>query len=57
VRKHAQQLKRGFDRSLVPVRELLRDVENNDRIPDEVVLLTHLRLDRGLERLRRADAS
>jgi hypothetical protein len=40
---------------LVPVRELLRDVESE--IPSEVVLSTHLRLDRGIERSRCADAT
>jgi hypothetical protein len=42
---------------LVPVRELLRDSENEERIPGEGILSTHLRLDRGMERLRCADAS
>jgi hypothetical protein len=42
---------------LVPVRELLRDVESKEQIPSEVVLSNHLRLDRGMERLRCADAS
>jgi hypothetical protein len=42
---------------LVLVRELLRDVESGEQIPSEGALSTHLRLDRGIERLRCADAS
>jgi hypothetical protein len=42
---------------MLVVRELLRDGENEELIPSEVVLSTHSRLDRGIERLRCADAS
>jgi hypothetical protein len=43
--------------ALVQACELLRDGENEKRIPREVALSTRLRLDLGIERLRCADAS
>jgi hypothetical protein len=42
---------------LAPVRELLRDVESDERMPSDGIVSTHLRLDRGIERLRCVDAS